>query len=76
MADAGKLLIPESLRKGTEEDLKFYELQLRVPQEGSMVGVDKLTAELEKRIEERRMEVELRMAAESARQEEERYDIF
>ena len=27
MADAGKLLIPESLRKGTEEDLKFYEEQ-------------------------------------------------
>ena len=27
MADAGKLLIPESLRKGTEEDLKYYEDQ-------------------------------------------------
>lgn len=58
-----------------EEDLKFYNLQLKVPQEGSMFGIDKLTAELEERIEERRLEVELRMAAEQARQEEERYII-
>lgn len=43
-----------------KEDLEFYKNQLQVPQVGAMLGIDKLTTELEGRCKERRLSEEKR----------------